>query len=675
MIAELKSKGFRTELVSVDSPESLPAELGALVVIAPARPAAKGCPWTAESEAWLKKSYLLVQAAGKSFAARGARGLVLTVTRMDGALGFSGGKDQDPAFGGLAGLIKTAAREWPSVRCRAIDADPALGLDACARLLVKEMGYDAPVEAGLTASGLTSVALVERAAVAGRSPLNPGDAVLVTGGARGVTAECALALAREFKPRLVLVGRSPLPGAEPAEYASFKTEAELRGAIAKAGGLSPKEIGAKAKDLLAAREIRANLARLKDAGAEARYRAVDVRSEKAVQELVKETQADFGPIRGIVHGAGVLADKTILDKSSAMLDAVLDTKLASLRHLLNAVKPSDLKILALFSSSTARYGRLGQSDYAIANEALNKAAGLLAARLPDCRVASLGWGPWDGGMVDANLKKLFASEGVGVIGLTEGGAHLAAELRGSGPAETVVLASLPGAKPALPLAFERDLTLEAYPFLESHVLAGRAVMPLAVSAEWLAHAALHAHPGMAFAGFDDLRVAKGVIVRRGGSTPLKAHAGALEKRDGHFVVPAELRGKDGVLHVSAKVILAAKRAAAPAAALKVGGAAYGRSMAKAYKEVLFHGADMQFLIAAPHCGPEGIVVDSKTALPPASWARQPIRDRWVTDPAALDAAFQAMILWTDAQMGAPSLPSFAAKYRQYAERFPEGACA
>jgi len=64
------------------------------------------------------------------------------------------------------------------------------------------------------------------------------------------------------------------------------------------------------------------------------------------------------------------------------------------------------------------------------------------------------------------------------------------------------------------------------------------------------------------------------------------------------------------------------------------------------------------------------VVESKTALPPASWVRQPIRDRWLTDPAALDAAFQAMILWTESQMGAPSLPSFAAKYRQYAESFP-----
>ena len=65
-------------------------------------------------------------------------------------------------------------------------------------------------------------------------------------------------------------------------------------------------------------------------------------------------------------------------------------------------------------------------------------------------------------MVDANLKKLFASEGVGVIGLRAGGEHLVAELRGSGPAETVVLAALPGAKAPLPVSFERGTAHHTY---------------------------------------------------------------------------------------------------------------------------------------------------------------------------------------------------------------------
>jgi hypothetical protein len=371
-----------------------------------------------------------------------------------------------------------------------------------------------------------------------------------------------------------------------------------------------------------------------------------------------------------VHGAGVLADKLILDKTSAQADAVFDTKLAGLRNLLDALPTADLRLLALFSSSTARYGRVGQSDYAVANEVLNKAAQVLARRLPSCRVAALGWGPWDGGMVDASLKKLFAAEGVGVIGLAEGGRHLAAEARAAGaPAETVVLAAAPGARAALAQAFERDLSLDTHPFLAAHVINGRAVVPLAASAEWLAHGALHAHPGLVFAGFDGLRVTKAIPVPAGRAAAISVRAGAAEKRDGLFSVPAEIRDADGALCAAARVLLAAKRPSAPAPTLQVRGPA-GPTPERAYREVLFHGPEMRFLLSVPVCGPEGIVAESKTAPAPSSWMRAPARDRWLADPAALDAAFQAMILWTASQMGAPSLPSFAARYRQYAE-FPE----
>ncbi|MEK7382754.1 MAG: SDR family NAD(P)-dependent oxidoreductase, partial [Elusimicrobiota bacterium] len=672
ILREFHAKGLKAQVVSLDEPETLPKDLGALIVVAPARPAAPGSPWTAQSETWLKQAFLMVQAAGRFFESRGARGLVAGVTRLDGALGFEG-REQDPAFGGLAGLLKSAALEWKQVRCRAIDMDPSVSVDCSAKMLVKELGYEGPVETALSESGVRTPALVERVVPsAGREPLSPGDVVIVTGGARGVTAEAALALAKAFKPRLVLVGRSPMPAAETASLASARTEAELRQAIAThEKGLTPKDIARKAKEVLAGREVRATLARLSSVGCEARYRAVDVRDKSAVTVLLAETVRDLGPVRGIVHGAGVLADKKVLDKTAESLDAVLDTKLAGLRHLLDAVKLRELRLLALFSSSTARYGRVGQSDYALANEVLNKAAQVLARRLPDCRVVSLGWGPWDGGMVDADLKKLFAAEGVGVIGLAEGGTHLVAEARAGGaPTETVVIAALPGSKPALPVAYERDLSLETHPFLSAHVINGCAVLPLAMTAEWLAHGALHGHPGLVFVGFEDLRVTKGVAVPAGRAATLKVHAGAAVRRDGLFVVLVEIRGDKGVLHSSARILLSAQRPSAPAPSLKVRGPAYARKLEKTYREVLFHGPELQNLLCVPSCGPEGVVAEVKTSLPPSSWMRVPLRDRWILDPAALDAAFQAMILWTQQEMGAPSLPSFAARYRQYGE-FPQ----
>src|SRR6185312_1012871 len=187
---------------------------------------------------------------------------------------------------------------------------------------------------------------------------------------------------------------------------------------------------------------------------------------------------------------------------------------------------------------------------------------------------------------------------------------------------------------------------------------------------WLAHGALHANPGLAFTGFDDLRVLKAIPVVPGRATAIVVRAGAAERRDKTFVVPAEIRLADGTLCVAGRVLLAAKRPSAPAPALTVAGPKYARAPKAAYGEVLFHGPDMQFLLSVPSCGPEGIVLETKTAPSPSSWMTAPARDRWIADPAALDALFQAMILWSAQEMGAPCLPNFAGRYRQFAE-FPE----
>ena len=61
-------------------------------------------------------------------------------------------------------------------------------------------------------------------------------------------------------------------------------------------------------------------------------------------------------------------------------------------------------------------------------------------------------------------------------------------------------------------AFDLELSIEQYPFLESHVIDGKAVLPMAVMIEWMAHGAIHNNPGLRFHGFNDLRILKGVIL-------------------------------------------------------------------------------------------------------------------------------------------------------------------
>jgi hypothetical protein len=349
----------------------------------------------------------------------------------------------------------------------------------------------------------------------------------------------------------------------------------------------------------------------------------------------------------------------------------------------------------LFSSITARLGRAGQVDYAMANEVLNKLAQREARRRSGCRVVAVNWGPWDGGMVTDPLKKRFAEEGVGLLDPAAACDYLIREI--GSPArdvEVVVTATpLPEARPAaappaggegrvkgpatLPVAFERVLTTADHPVLRSHVIDGRPVLPMALILEWLAHGALHLNPGLLFVGCDDLRVLHGVILD-GPPPTLGVGAGKAEKDEGFYRVPVELRGRrpDGreVLHARAVVLLAAELPPAPPAAVPLPCGAYPRSPDEAYHELLFHGPELRGLERIDGADSRGISGAARAAPLPSAWMRQPLRQKWLADPLVLDAGFQLMVLWSFEQRDAGSLPCHAARYRQYRRAFPADGC-
>src|SRR5581483_1000893 len=132
--------------------------------------------------------------------------------------------------------------------------------------------------------------------------------------------------------------------------------------------------------------------------------------------------------------------------------------------------------------------------------------------------------------------------------------------------EVVVLAAASAAqRPAtlatrsLPVAFERTLTVSDHPILAAHILDGRPVVPLALTHEWLAHAALHQNPGLVFHGCNDLHVLHGVILDEPPPT-IHVVAGKAVKEGSFYLAPVELRGhREGreVLYARAEVVLAA----------------------------------------------------------------------------------------------------------------------
>ena len=664
----LCTRGFDAHLVGLhERPQS--AGLSGLVILAPARGA---------GDATVKHAFALVQHVGRALRATGRAGaaLLVTVSRIDGAFGLDGLEPtHDPAVGGLAGLVKTAAREWPEVHCKAIDLTPDF---ADAGALAAELVLEGPVEVGLAANTTTTLRLAPVPIPGdGILRLAPSDLVIVTGGARGVTAEAALALAGSGRPALLLLGRSPVPAAEPEWLRPLTDEAAIKKALlARLGAAAtPKQVGEENRRRMAAREVLRNLERLRATGATVLYRAVDVRDPAAVKSVVDEARRSHGPVRGVVHGAGVLADRRIEDKTLEQFEEVWSTKVAGLRSLLDAVGTDDLRFLALYSSSTGRFGRIGQADYATANEALNKFAQQQARLRPRCRVVSINWGPWSGGMVTPALAKVFADEGVGLIPLEAGARHLLAEL--AAPAgrdvEVVVLgpAPEPAQAPGAAEAYRIEIDIERFPFLRAHVIDGKAVLPMAVTVEWLAHAAMKEHPGLAFQAIEELRVFKGVILEPGAATTLRFLAGAASDGPGGSVrVPVEMRGD--FLHARATVALGPGLPPEPPRSAEPALAPYPVSAAESYRSGrLFHGPEFQGVRAIEGSGPEGIAAEAAPAPPPAEWVRQPLRGTWIGDPMALDVAFQLLILWSFAERGVGSLPTGFGSFRLFRRAFPK----
>jgi NAD(P)-dependent dehydrogenase (short-subunit alcohol dehydrogenase family) len=562
---------------------------------------------------------------------------------------------------------------------------------ALADAVAEELVLAGPIEVGVTADERLRIELAPRATSdAVTPPIDPGDVIVITGGARGIAAEVAAALTAAWRPTLVLLGRTPEPTAEPEWLSALRDESEIKRAIVEheGGRPAPKAVEFAYRRIVAQREIDATLARIRQLGATAVYRSVDVRDDDTVQRIVAEVRSHHGPIRGAIHAAGVLADRLIEDKTTEQFDEVFGVKVEGLHSLLRSTANDDLRVLAVFSSSTARFGRKGQVDYAMANEALNKIAQVESRRRPNCRVVSFNWGPWDGGMVTPQLKRMFAAEGVGVIDLHQGAQYVAAELSTppGGPVEIVVLGEVraAGLTPAVRrdapaesqlksptvLAFRRQVDVDSIPVLRSHVINGRAVVPMALIIEWLAHGAVHDNPGLLLAGFDDLRIFKGVILDPDATLAIEVWAGPAATDSDEEAVSVELRSGT-TLHARAQVRLAPRHAKASPGPAPVGLRPYPQLPGDIYSsERLFHGADLQGIDAVEGCGETGIIGRAKAAPHPSLWIDNPLRSAWLADPLALDAAFQLAILWCQERRGAGSLPTRVATYRQFRRAFP-----
>ncbi|MGC3025729.1 amino acid adenylation domain-containing protein [Burkholderia sp. DN3021] len=272
----------------------------------------------------------------------------------------------------LSGLARGAMIEHPEWFGTAIDLDPAAPEDETQALLQEMLGESREEQVALRhgarhAARLSPLAQAETAALR----VEPDAAYLITGGFGALGLHTARWLAARGAGTLILVGRQ----------------------------------GA------ASDESRRAIAELRERNVSLRCERLDIADPVAVADFFAALRRDGVPLRGIVHAAGIVGYKPIMQVEREELDAVLQPKVAGAWLLHQQSEHFPLDFFILFSSIASAWGSREQAHYSAANRFLDALAHHRRSRgLP---ALSVNWGPWaQGGMTFPEAEALLRRVGI-----------------------------------------------------------------------------------------------------------------------------------------------------------------------------------------------------------------------------------------------------------------------
>lgn len=270
----------------------------------------------------------------------------------------------------LLGPARVIHKELPAFACHAVDVDLESGkLEDTAKQVVAEMagGHESATAAYRRGKRFTeSLERFNLSAAPERPRLEQGDVYLITGGMGSLGLVAAEQLAKEFKARIVLVGRTKLP--PDTEWESAVHDAERS-----------EEQKDKLRELIRIRSLAGGLI----------VAHADVTNLEEMRAAVALAVKQFGRIDGVFHAAGAIDDGPLMLKTAASAGRVLDPKVRGTMVLEEALRGIQLKCFALFSSISSILPPAGQVDYASANAFLDAFA--LSRKGP---ITVVNWGAW-----------------------------------------------------------------------------------------------------------------------------------------------------------------------------------------------------------------------------------------------------------------------------------------
>ena len=451
-------------------------------------------PGTFEAnEAYLEKVVMYLASLSPSPPAADAPRRRTTVAYLQFGGGYFGSQprlsDLNPCC--AAALAKSLHLERKDLRVRVLDFFPFLDAEQVAEIAISEI--NTPVTFAAVGFDRTLTRRIPRHRLIQSTEYKPraltwssDDVILVTGGAKGITASCAFGVARATGARMVLVGRSPYP------------QNQSDGAV----GI----------------EINETLQKYAAAGLVAEYFSCDVSDLESVASLVDWIRKEIGPISGVIHGAGLNHPRPARQVSVTEAIQEVRPKVMGALNLMSVLENNPPKLFVGLSSIIGVTGMAGNAWYGFSNESLDVILRQFESLHPETQTLAVAFSIWRDEGMGARLGSVDRLKQTGIDAIpTEEGVRRFVRLFLNDPdaQQVIVSARLNGldtwyfdpfppmtdarfleeplsVTPGVESIFQTQLSLDRDLYLKDHVFNDSYLFPTVFGLEAMAQVAAHA---------------------------------------------------------------------------------------------------------------------------------------------------------------------------------------
>ena len=311
-------------------------------------------------------------------------------TKVDGNFGYSTKDEFNPIVGALTGgtsCFRKDVYERTGAIGKLMDFEPTATPDEMAQKTMDEVLHgDMRLLVGTKDNIRSTILSLPVRLNKNKKHFDlAGKTIIFTGSGRGIGAMLSQKIAAQYHSKIIVLDIIELQEKTPlwasmneAELAALKKQIweDLKAdPTQKATPVLLERAFGRVKDSIT---LYNNLQKLRELGSEVEYYHCDVMNSSMMKEVCTKIKAKNGRVDGLIHFAGLERSKLIYDKDPAEYYRIFDVKATSFISFLANNIVRDDGFFAFASSIAGKYGNLGQSDYASANDYLAKCALMLS---------------------------------------------------------------------------------------------------------------------------------------------------------------------------------------------------------------------------------------------------------------------------------------------------------